>query len=83
MGKKRKHLSHEEIWDDSALVDSWDLALQEYQVSNHELDVVGHWLTFSSCIIAFMPAEKESKMFSEKSRVPKTCQRMRKQIWTT
>ncbi|KAL8851602.1 MAG: hypothetical protein Q9198_011062, partial [Flavoplaca austrocitrina] len=32
MGKKRKHLSHEEIWDDSALVNSWDLALQEYQL---------------------------------------------------
>ncbi|KAL8934003.1 MAG: hypothetical protein Q9216_006119 [Gyalolechia sp. 2 TL-2023] len=32
MGKKRKHLSHEEIWDDSALLDSWDAALQEYQL---------------------------------------------------
>ncbi|KAL9629691.1 MAG: hypothetical protein Q9204_005132 [Flavoplaca sp. TL-2023a] len=32
MGKKRKNLSHEEIWDDSALVNSWDLALQEYQL---------------------------------------------------
>ncbi|KAL8770289.1 MAG: hypothetical protein Q9209_003925 [Squamulea sp. 1 TL-2023] len=32
MGKKRKHLSHEEIWDDSALVNSWDAALQEYQL---------------------------------------------------
>lgn len=32
MGKKRKQLSHEEIWDDSALLDSWDAALQEYQV---------------------------------------------------
>ncbi|KAI4251327.1 MAG: hypothetical protein LQ352_004916 [Teloschistes flavicans] len=31
MGKKRKQLSHEEIWDDSALLDSWDAALQEYQ----------------------------------------------------
>ncbi|KAL8725992.1 MAG: hypothetical protein Q9166_006994 [cf. Caloplaca sp. 2 TL-2023] len=31
MGKKRKHLSHEEIWDDSALLNSWDAALQEYQ----------------------------------------------------
>ncbi|KAL8666173.1 MAG: hypothetical protein Q9202_001680 [Teloschistes flavicans] len=31
MGKKRKQLSHEEIWDDSALLDSWDTALQEYQ----------------------------------------------------
>ncbi|KAL8896031.1 MAG: hypothetical protein Q9207_007906 [Kuettlingeria erythrocarpa] len=32
MGKKRKHLSHEEVWDDSALVDSWDAALHEYQL---------------------------------------------------
>ncbi|KAL9604991.1 MAG: hypothetical protein Q9219_000179 [cf. Caloplaca sp. 3 TL-2023] len=31
MGKKRKHLSHEEIWDDSALLNSWDAALNEYQ----------------------------------------------------
>ncbi|KAL8932876.1 MAG: hypothetical protein Q9211_006079 [Gyalolechia sp. 1 TL-2023] len=32
MGKKRKTISHEEIWDDSALLDSWDAALQEYQL---------------------------------------------------
>ncbi|KAI4179897.1 MAG: hypothetical protein L6R41_007576 [Letrouitia leprolyta] len=32
MGKKRKNLSHEEIWDDSALLESWDAALQEYQL---------------------------------------------------
>ncbi|KAL8703077.1 MAG: hypothetical protein Q9201_003739 [Fulgogasparrea decipioides] len=32
MGKKRKQLSHEELWDDSALLDSWDAALQEYQL---------------------------------------------------
>ncbi|KAL8949453.1 MAG: hypothetical protein Q9222_004440 [Ikaeria aurantiellina] len=32
MGKKRKHLSHEEIWDDSALLDSWEAALEEYQL---------------------------------------------------
>ncbi|KAL8638265.1 MAG: hypothetical protein Q9228_004573, partial [Teloschistes exilis] len=32
MGKKRKQLSHEEIWDDSALLDSWEAALQEYQL---------------------------------------------------
>ncbi|KAI4102681.1 MAG: hypothetical protein L6R37_004271 [Teloschistes peruensis] len=31
MGKKRKQLSHEEIWDDSALLNSWEAALQEYQ----------------------------------------------------
>ncbi|KZF25715.1 hypothetical protein L228DRAFT_266171 [Xylona heveae TC161] len=31
MGKKNKELSHEEIWDDSALVRSWDDALEEYK----------------------------------------------------
>ncbi|KAK0514208.1 hypothetical protein JMJ35_002825 [Cladonia borealis] len=32
MGKKRKQLSHAEIWDDSALVQSWDEALAEYKL---------------------------------------------------
>lgn len=34
MGKSKQaqNLSHEEIWDDSALVRSWDEAVQEYQV---------------------------------------------------
>ena len=32
MGKKRKNLSQAEIWDDSALVQSWDDALEEYKV---------------------------------------------------
>ncbi|KAL2042228.1 hypothetical protein N7G274_004716 [Stereocaulon virgatum] len=32
MGKKRKQLSHAEIWDDSALVQSWDDALAEYKL---------------------------------------------------
>lgn len=36
MGKKRKYLSHEEVWDDSALVDSWDAALREYQVNLYD-----------------------------------------------
>jgi hypothetical protein len=33
--KKRKtqHLSDEEIWDDSALIRSWDEAVAEYEVS--------------------------------------------------
>lgn len=31
MSKKRKELSHEEIWDDSALVDSWNEAVEEYK----------------------------------------------------
>ncbi|MCJ1315269.1 hypothetical protein MMC15_000585 [Xylographa vitiligo] len=32
MGKKRKALSLEEIWDDSALIQSWDDALEEYKL---------------------------------------------------
>ena len=34
MGKNKrdKPLSHEEIWDDSALVQSWDAAVEEYKV---------------------------------------------------
>ena len=33
MGKNTdKPLTHEEIWDDSALVRSWDEAVQEYRV---------------------------------------------------
>lgn len=27
--------THEEIWDDSALVESWNQALEEYKVSNN------------------------------------------------
>jgi hypothetical protein len=29
-------LTHEEIWDDSALIDSWNDALAEYKVSLHK-----------------------------------------------
>ena len=32
MGKKRKELSQAEVWDDSALLQSWDEALAEYKV---------------------------------------------------
>lgn len=35
MGKKKnanRELTHEEIWDDSALVRSWDEAVEEYKV---------------------------------------------------
>lgn len=32
MGKKRKELSQAEIWDDTALVQSWEDALDEYKV---------------------------------------------------
>lgn len=32
MGGNQDDLSHEEVWDDSALIDSWNEALQEYKV---------------------------------------------------
>ena len=32
MDKKKKAPSHDEIWDDSLLVDSWNEALEEYKV---------------------------------------------------
>ncbi|PNP86239.1 hypothetical protein FNYG_00467 [Fusarium nygamai] len=31
MSKKQENLTQEEIWDDSALIDSWNEALQEYK----------------------------------------------------
>ena len=33
MAKKKKALSEAEIWDDSALLQSWDEALAEYKVN--------------------------------------------------
>ena len=38
MGKAKnaaKSLTHEEIWDDSALIRSWDEAVEEYKVCLH------------------------------------------------
>ncbi|KAM0493135.1 hypothetical protein ACHAP8_009491 [Fusarium lateritium] len=32
MSKKQENLSHEEVWDDSALINSWNEALQEYKL---------------------------------------------------
>ncbi|KAJ3521129.1 hypothetical protein NM208_g13435 [Fusarium decemcellulare] len=31
MTGKQENLSHEEVWDDSALIDSWNEALEEYK----------------------------------------------------
>ncbi|KAK5127502.1 hypothetical protein LTR85_006841 [Meristemomyces frigidus] len=31
MAKQKKDLSHEEVWDDSVLVNSWNEALEEYK----------------------------------------------------
>lgn len=35
MGKKKKQLSQAEVWDDSALVQSWNDALDEYKVCDN------------------------------------------------
>jgi hypothetical protein len=46
MGKNKKsHLTHAEIWDDSALVQSWDDAVEEYEVIHYTLRARDHLLT--------------------------------------
>ena len=77
MGKKRKHLSHEEIWDDSALVNSWELALQEYQVSKAGRDAIDPRLIFTSYTIASMPAGRRLKTSLLRLKALKKGQRMR------
>ncbi len=32
--EESRELTHEEIWDDSALVQAWDAAMEEYEVMN-------------------------------------------------
>jgi hypothetical protein len=34
MAANEENLTHEEVWDDSALVTSWNDALEEYKVPN-------------------------------------------------
>lgn len=34
VSKTSRHLTHEEIWDDSTLVDVWEAAMDEYRVSS-------------------------------------------------
>jgi hypothetical protein len=33
MGAEGETLTHDDVWDDSMLVDSWNQALEEYKVS--------------------------------------------------
>ena len=61
MGKKRKQLSHAEIWDDSALVQSWDEALAEYKVLQNTLLDIIYLLIQLSSITAYMRVVKELK----------------------
>ncbi|KAJ5144081.1 Survival motor neuron [Penicillium bovifimosum] len=47
MGKNKKtHLTHAEIWDDAALVQSWDDAVEEYEVSHGTLSARDLQLTW-------------------------------------
>lgn len=43
--KRSKDLTHEEIWDDSALVRSWDDAVEEYQVRSASHNSRDRYLT--------------------------------------
>lgn len=54
MGTKQADLSHEEVWDDSALIDSWNEALQEYKVS-FAFEPAVPTLTASRNTTVFMP----------------------------
>lgn len=42
MGKKRKQLSQEEIWDDTELLDSWHEAKLEYQVDQYSVPTISN-----------------------------------------
>ena len=68
MGKKKKQQwSQAEIWDDSALVRSWDDALTEYKVRfcTMAFPKVRCANEMRSYITVFMLAANESKMFLE------------------
>jgi hypothetical protein len=49
MGKRKRPsthaLSHGEVWDDSALIRSWDEAVAEYEVSFPKIDRLVFLLT--------------------------------------
>jgi len=58
---KRKELSQAEIWDDSALLQSWDEALEEYKVCAISTGqrYPERILTIHSSITASMPAARK------------------------
>lgn len=63
MGKNPKPLSHDEVWDDTALQKSWDDALAEYKVRSIAL-VQSLFTNFSnSFIIAYTLEGNAWRMF--------------------
>ena len=69
MGEKRKHLSQEEVWDDSALLQSWDDALAEYKVLATFIFVSFLAKIQYSSIIVYMRGVSVSKMSSRRSEL--------------
>lgn len=39
-GVESRELTHEEIWDDSALIEAWDAAMDEYKVCQNLVSVI-------------------------------------------
>jgi hypothetical protein len=54
---ENRELTHEEIWDDSALIKAWDAAMDEYKVCNICMCVC----TPSHCLQAFHGPENKWK----------------------
>lgn len=52
MSTNQENLTHEELWDDSALIDSWNEALEEYKVDkSDDIDerlLTGGWQKYHS-----------------------------------
>lgn len=71
MGKNKnatKALTQEEIWDDSALVQSWDEAVEEYKVPSAPSETPAHVICISntppnSSTIASTPKGRMSRMY--------------------
>ena len=61
MGKAKRQLSQAEIWDDSALLQSWEEALDEYKVRDRIGDPNLIIDTPNSFIIVYMRKENASK----------------------
>jgi hypothetical protein len=75
MGKRRKReqLTQDEIWDDSALLKSWQGALDEYQVSDlGSISLITHRHSF---ITASTPKARMLKTFCARQNPPITSRR--------
>lgn len=47
-------MNHEEVWDDSALIDSWNEALAEYKVG-HRIEITEPFADICRNTTVFMP----------------------------